>query len=118
MTRDQILGIVTAFYEKATTDILIGFHFRHIKNFDEHIPRIAHFWEVQFQLSSLKMSPFDLLQVHRPLKINTGQIDRWIVLFYQTLDESQGISEQDKIIWKEKLTHFQNKFKTSKIIFG
>jgi hypothetical protein len=52
-------AVVTAFYSEAKNDILIGYHFRNIPDFEEHIPRIITFWEIQLLgKSSFKISPY------------------------------------------------------------
>lgn len=48
MTNEEwILQVVQHFYDKARVDVLIGYHFRIIKDFETHIPRIAAFWDMQ-----------------------------------------------------------------------
>ena len=44
MNTQIIDNVVIDFYEIAKNDFLIGYHFRHIKNFDTHIPKIQRFW--------------------------------------------------------------------------
>ena len=44
---DTLLEIIYGFYELAKRDVMIGYHFRVIEDFDEHIPRIADFWNLQ-----------------------------------------------------------------------
>lgn len=116
----DILEIVTHFYHQATSDVLIGYHFRRIQDFSTHLPRIASFWELQLlgQPHHPSDLPFDLFGVHLPLNIRKAQVRRWVILFAQTLDEFTGLYQNagslEKIPflnqWKVKIDHFQDKF--------
>lgn len=111
---DWIFKVVSSFYDKAKTDILIGYHFRNISDFDEHIPRIAHFWELQLLgKSSKKTEPFDVMNKHIPLGIKKGELGRWLLLFRKTLDE-QGEANPEfhdfKLTWEQKLVVFESIF--------
>ncbi len=110
-----ILSIVDAFYESAKNDILIGYHFRNIENFETHIPRICLFWEVQLLgTSDQKISPpFDVLNIHSPLHIKKGELGRWLLLFRKTLNEfeiKEKESEDLIKLWREKLVFFESVF--------
>lgn len=113
--REWIFSVVDGFYDKARTDILIGYHFRNIADFDEHIPRIATFWEIQLLGSSERQlsSPFDVVNTHLPLGIKKGELGRWIVLFRQTLSEKLESSPEFKgleKLWQERINFFQGVF--------
>ncbi len=108
-----ILSIITSFYDKAKSDILIGYHFRFIKDFDEHIPRIAIFWEQQLLTTTHQkvVPPFDMIKAHMPLGIKRGEIGRWLVLFRKTLTEkSDPQFEGLATLWNERLTLFEGIF--------
>ena len=105
----QIERVVKSFYDKARTDILIGYHFRHIHDFDSHIPRIVHFWEIQLKGASLKMEPFDLIGAHKYLGIKVGEVNRWVKLFLETMDEEK-IDPELKSEWTQKTLLFRDKF--------
>lgn len=111
MQYEVILKIVDSFYLKANHDILIGYHFRVVENFQEHIPKIADFWYLQLtgKINNPKSLPFNLLKVHDALKINRGEIGRWKMLFQKTLnefeDENQITSEQSRE-WMAKVELF------------
>jgi truncated hemoglobin YjbI len=112
---DWIHHVVKAFYDKAKNDVLIGYHFRVIDNFDEHIPRIASFWDIQLLGSTNRElnEPFDVLKAHLPLGIKRGELGRWLVLFRQTLKEqTQTHPEFEKLSenWNEKLIFFEGVF--------
>ena len=114
MTKEEwIFEVVKSFYDKAKTDVLIGYHFRIIPDFEEHIPRIAAFWEIQL-LGGTKRTlsePFDVMKAHIPLGIKRGELGRWMVLFKKTLDEksSEGLSDL-KQLWLERLSFFEGVF--------
>lgn len=116
MTKEQwVHGVVKSFYDKAKNDVLIGYHFRIIKDFDTHIPRIATFWEIQlFGSTSTELAePFDVLNKHIPLSIKRGELGRWMVLFKKTLDEKTSEHEEFldlKNLWLTKLTFFETTF--------
>jgi hypothetical protein len=111
-------AVVTAFYSEAKNDILIGYHFRNIPDFEEHIPRIIAFWEIQLLgKSSFKISPpFDVINVHVPLGIKKGELGRWIVLFKKSLAlqyEKYPEMKELKLKWEERLDQFEKIFSRS-----
>ncbi len=108
-----IKKVVTDFYVKARTDILIGYHFNHIKDFDQHLERIFAFWNMHL----LKIAPpfsYRLMATHIPLGIKPGEINRWIKLFLETLEEDKNMISDQKLItdWIEKVEMFRNFFLT------
>lgn len=112
---DWILAVVDSFYDKAKTDILIGYHFRNIKDFEEHIPRIASFWDLQLLGKTERKitHPFDVATLHLALKIKKGEVGRWLVLFRKTLDEMTAAHpDMNEIakLWRERLVHFEGIF--------
>ncbi len=112
---DWIFQVVQAFYQKAKNDVLIGYHFRIIQDFETHIPRIAAFWELQLLGSTDRTlsEPFDVMKVHIPLKIKRGELGRWLVLFKKTLDE-ETLKHPEfvdlKELWLTRLTFFEGVF--------
>lgn len=127
--RDYIHHITTAFYTKAVSDVVIGYHFRKIATmqghhplkppieaFSDHIPRIVDFWSMQLLQAPLPegSEPFDLIDVHRQLSLRLGELGRWITLFKETLDEEPD--HELKVLWLEKVDHFESIFKRK--LFG
>jgi truncated hemoglobin YjbI len=100
---DWILKVVNAFYAKAKSDILIGYHFRNVEDFDTHIPRIATFWEMQLlgKASRELNAPFDVMKAHIPLGIKRGELGRWLLLFRKTLDEEMASHPEMDLLKKE-----------------
>lgn len=112
---EWILNVVDRFYDKAKTDVLIGYHFRVIHDFDEHIPRIAAFWDLQLlgKTSRVLTSPFDVMNIHQKMGIHRGEIGRWLLLFRKTLDEevAKDPSKTDlRNKWDERLVNFERIF--------
>lgn len=112
---EKIDQVITRFYQLARTDILIGYHFRHIADFDQHIPRICKFWQLHLtgKIDDPSALPFDLFGVHRALKIKRGEIDRWVMLFNENLSvmfSNQVITMDQYQYWKNKIENFQAKF--------
>jgi len=114
ITFDTILNIIEKFYQKATHDFMIGYHFRKIEDFEEHIPRIANFWFLQLNGKVFVKAdpPFDLINRHKVLGVKRGEINRWMVLFNETLSESEVESEVKKR-WIEKADFFKSKIEDS-----
>lgn len=116
MTSEEfILETVEKFYAKATADFLIGYHFRHITDFETHIPRIAAFWDIQLLGHTQRVldAPFDVINKHVPLMIKPGEVGRWAILFKETLgDQKYHHPEKLELIdkWYEKLDWFREKF--------
>lgn len=111
---ELIFRVVDQFYAKAKVDILIGYHFRVIEDFDTHIPRIAAFWEMQLLGKTERKfgEKFDLINVHTPLIIKRGELGRWLLLFKKTMDEEfpqEGLSDL-KQLWLERLVFFEKVF--------
>lgn len=108
MDSQLIHQIIHSFYEKAKVDLIIGYHFRNIQDFDQHIPHIARFWEIQLLGKKLEGEPFDMINKHLALQFNQGQLDRWIKLFIDNLNEFE-LSEEDRNNWLSKIEFFKNK---------
>lgn len=116
MTKPEwILSVVDAFYDKAKTDVLIGYHFRNIQDFEEHIPRIASFWDLQLLGKTERpvTHPFDVANLHLALSIKKGEVGRWLVLLRKTLEEKTIAHPEMKdlsALWSERLVFFEGIF--------
>ena len=112
---DWIFTVVSSFYDKVRDDVLIGYHFRNIKDFDEHIPRIASFWDLQLLGKTDReiTEPFDVIRVHIPLGIKRGELGRWLLLFRKTLDTQAAAAPKFSELkgnWETKLKIFEGIF--------
>jgi truncated hemoglobin YjbI len=120
--RDLIYAVVESFYEKATKDILIGYHFDKFSEPSElapHLERITSFWEMQLtgSTSVALVGPFHLLFTHLQLKIKRGELGRWIILFHQTLDSFE-LDNELKEMWKQRIALFEVRFKLHPQMFS
>ncbi len=117
--KEMIEHVVRAFYDKARTDVLLGYHFQRIPDFETHLPRIFSFWELQLlgKTDRTLGEPLDVIRAHIPLNIHTGEVNRWVKLFLETLSESQA-SDELKARWPSKLAHFQQVFLRSPLLFS
>ena len=113
--QEWIYQVVHSFYQVAKTDVLIGYHFRVIEDFDTHIPRISAFWEIQL-LGSTKREVtegFDVMKAHIPLSIKRGELGRWLLLFKKNL-EAETLTHPEfsnlRTMWLTKLTFFEGIF--------
>lgn len=133
-SRQTIEKLVELFYQKAISDFLIGYQFRKIARFEghdplsppieafaSHLPRISDFWEIQLlgQCSRSLERPFDLKKIHHQLNLNRGELDRWLMLFRQSIEEFQENPNREKYeifspsmlsVLEIKLRLFENKF--------
>ena len=103
---NDIEKIVFDFYRLAIDDVLIGYQFQKIPEFAQHVQKIASFWK--YQMYPDLYPPVENIRFrakHLPLNLHLGELGRWIVLFYQVLDQwSQQHGEQEEIArWKEKV---------------
>ena len=126
MSEEIINNIICDFYELAKSDFLISYHFRHIKNFDTHIPKIQRFWQlILLDLSPQKKKelisqgvPKNVIQSHEYLKIKPGEVGRWIILFQSVLNNYES---QDKALierWNIEIKKFEKIFLQSKSLYS
>jgi truncated hemoglobin YjbI len=113
--QEWIFSVVEAFYARAKFDVLIGYHFRNIPDFDSHIPRIAAFWEIQLlgKTDRPLEAPFDLMKAHQPLGIKRGELGRWLVLFKKSLQEETVKHPEFALLsqqWSERVNFFEGVF--------
>lgn len=118
--RDLIYMTVEAFYKLAINDILIGYHFTKFSDeslLTTHLQRLTSFWEMQLTgTTTFPIEiPFHLLFTHLQLKIKRGELGRWIILFYQTLDLLEQENQHPQIkelskLWKERIQFFEQRF--------
>ena len=82
---DDIRLIVDEFYARVRADDLIGPVFMEvILEWQPHLDKMYAFWNaVLFGVSGFKGNPF---AKHAPLPIEQEHFDRWLELFYRTID--------------------------------
>ena len=82
--RENIVFLLTEFYNEAQKDDLIGSKFDHL-DMSEHIQTIANFWDsILFGTNTYQGDPFGK---HIPLNLKPEDFDRWIELFTTTVDQ-------------------------------
>jgi len=82
---DDIIRFVDKFYGKVQKDELIGPIFNGvIKDWEPHLQKMYAFWNaVLFGVPGFTGNPFAR---HAPLPIHEAHFERWILLFYETID--------------------------------
>ncbi|WP_285058886.1 group III truncated hemoglobin [Pedobacter ginsengisoli] len=82
---DDIILFVNQFYNKVQQDDVIGPIFNEvIQDWEPHLQKMYAFWNaVLFGVPGFTGNPFAR---HAPLPIEAKHFDRWIQLFYQTID--------------------------------
>ena len=89
--RDDCERLVRAFYGRALTDPVIGFIFVDVAQLDleEHVPRIASFWETILlgaqSYAGGAFRPHALLNMK--VRLRGGHFERWLWLWHTTVDE-------------------------------
>jgi hemoglobin len=83
--------LVRAFYGRALTDPVIGWIFTDVAHLDleEHVPRIASFWEtILLGAQSYRGGAFAPHAVlHMKVGLRAGHFERWLWLWGSTVDE-------------------------------
>lgn len=91
--REDIEKLMGRFYEYVLDDMVIGFIFTDIADFDleEHLPIITDFWEtVLFGTGAYKRKTkvFDVhKELNEKLPLKKGHFNRWLYLFDKSVDE-------------------------------
>ena len=95
-SRSEIETLVNEFYTKVRNDTFIGPVFNDTAkvNWDEHIPKLINFWsDLLLGTSYYDGRPF---LPHIPLNIEKPHFERWLQLFFQTVDENfYGMKAED-----------------------
>lgn len=90
-SRKDIELLMTAFYEKVKRDDTIGFIFNDIAriNWEHHIPIICDFWEtLLLDAASYKKNAMEVHYVlNRKVMFEEKHFQRWLKLFFETVDE-------------------------------
>lgn len=83
---EDIKVFVDDFYTRVRVDQLIGPIFMEkIGDWQPHLNKMYAFWNAAlFGIPGFRGNPF---AKHAPLKINGSHFERWLELFYETIDE-------------------------------
>jgi hemoglobin len=89
--REDLVLLLTSFYEKVFRDELIGHFFTEVMhvNLETHIPRIADFWETVLlggrNYKDNAIAPH--MKINQLSPIEEQHFKRWLSLFHETIDE-------------------------------
>ena len=90
-SRDDLEQLVWAFYGRAFEDPIIGWIFTDVAKLDlpSHVPTITSFWEtLVLGVQSYSGGAFaPHAELHRKVGLQSGHFERWLALWYQTVDE-------------------------------
>ncbi|CAN5337875.1 hypothetical protein BH09BAC6_BH09BAC6_14230 [soil metagenome] len=84
---NDIKFFVDEFYDKVKADLLIGPIFTDVipEDWQPHLDKMYAFWNAAlFGVPGFRGNPF---AKHAPLKIGPEHFDRWLALFFLTIDE-------------------------------
>lgn len=84
---EDLVVMVHAFYAKVEKDERLGHIFNEVAevNWETHLPKMVRFWSnLLFQTGKYRGRPF---RAHQPLPIKTSDFERWLTLFWETVDE-------------------------------
>ena len=85
---DDVIFLVNCFYDKVKADDLIGPIFNDLAktDWDSHLPNMYDFWDgILLGNRQYKGRPFPK---HIPLPLERIHFERWLLLFYRTLEEN------------------------------
>lgn len=99
-TYPEIESVIQAFYEKVIRHPQLGHFFEHIEDFAEHQKRIVDFWWISLGGKLQHPPKIDMIGKHMPLGIKQEDLEIWLALFSETLDEQ--LSESQSIFWLDK----------------
>jgi hemoglobin len=83
-TYEDVLYLITRFYEKLLLDEQIGHFFQEL-NLNTHIPRVADFWA--FILIDQPGYTGNMMDAHARLALKDADFDQWLLLFHHTIDD-------------------------------
>lgn len=100
LTATEVKVMVDAFYGKVRKDALLGGIFNGAiqDRWPEHLAKMNRFWQaVLFQEQGYHGNPF---APHAQLPIGREHFDRWLLLFYETLDENFQGEKTEEARWR------------------
>jgi len=91
-TREDIEKLMKSFYEHVLNDMIIGFIFNDVAEFelDSHLPVITDFWESVLFGSGKYGGRNRVMDVHlelnKKVRLKRGHFTRWLFLFNKSVD--------------------------------
>jgi len=98
----EIENVIHAFYEKVIEHPQLGHFFKHIENFAEHEKRIVDFWWMSMGGRLDQPPKINMIGKHLPLGIQQADLEIWLGLFSETLQ--QQLDESKAIFWMDKVS--------------
>lgn len=83
-TPADIHQLVSKFYDKVLKDEVLAPFFTRL-DFASHLPKMEQFW--RFALLSEEGYTTNVTEKHLKMPLEEAHFDRWLGLFYQTIDE-------------------------------
>ena len=101
VNRADIEILVNNFYDKVRKDDLIGLMFDHV-DWTKHLPLMYDFWDnVLFHTGNYTGNPMGKHMIaHARNPMTAVHFDRWLLLFFETVDE--GYSGNNTQLIKER----------------
>ena len=115
----DVKNLLDAFYSRVLKDEVIGYIFTDIAKIDlpTHMPVLYAFWEtILFGVANYRGNPIlKHIELHKKEPLTDAHFDRWISLFFETIDELFEGKTADLAKEKAKAMRFlmQHKIKAS-----
>ncbi len=98
---EEVENVIHAFYAKVLHHPQLGPFFEHIDDFAEHEARVVGFWWVSMGGKLENYSGSDMIGKHFPLGIKQEDLEIWLALFSETLE--QQLAENKALFWMDKV---------------
>ena len=98
---EEITTVISAFYEKVLRHPQLGHFFEHLNDFAEHESRIVDFWWISMGGKLDNPPKIDMIGRHFPLGIKDTDLEIWLALFSETLQEK--LVEGKGRYWMDKV---------------
>lgn len=99
---EEISEVIHSFYEKVIQHPQLAHFFVHIENFAEHEKRIVDFWWISMGGVLEQPPKINMIGKHFPLGIQQADLETWLTLFSETLQEklpnNKGKFWMDKVL--------------------
>lgn len=112
----DLLRQVDLFYTRIQEDHILSVPFQSVHDWPEHIQRLTHFWWIRLGGEAYMFAEYNPVPKHFYAGFNSDLLDRWLVLFKQTLGET--LTEAQAHLWGtiasrigEVLTYRHEQFK-------
>ena len=85
--RARVTHVVQRFYARLLADAELGPYFARLPDLDAHVAHIVEFWWIAMGGKTAGTPVFDMVGRHAPLGITEAHLQRWLMIFAQTLDD-------------------------------